>query len=66
MREFEIDLAVTDGLKRTAAEYVERYGPDTPWADWKVIAETCAEGETIDPRSLIAVHTLAAWREMHA
>lgn len=65
LRAFEIDMAVTEGLKRTAAEYADRQGPGSPWADWANCAAACAAGESIDPRSPVAVHTLAAWREMH-
>ena len=66
LRAFEVDMAVTEGLKRSAADYATRYGPASTWADWRECAKICAESETVDPRSLIAVHTLAAWREMHA
>ena len=64
-RDFEVDMAVTEGLKRSAAEYAQRYGPSSQWADWRECGKTCLDAETLDPRSLIAVHTLAAWREMH-
>lgn len=65
LRAFEVDLAVTEGLKRAARDYEARHGSQSPWADWRECARICAESETVDPRSIIATHILEAWREMH-
>lgn len=64
LRDFEVDMAVREGLKRTATEYAAKQ-PVSIWGMWEECAKACAESDAIDQRSLIAIHTLAAWREMH-